>query len=150
MVSLCVGSVVDADPRVTSPAPSKTATSFSAQRGGRLQIGTVADFKPESWPLQIGTVAGFKSEKASAFVWDLHGKRRLPFTGGPALKIVSTSPPDGHPIFHRGSLLPSNPAIGQLLPTYDIRPQVVEHPVAFVGVDHEYKMPDIGRSNRRG
>ena len=49
---------VDADPRGTSPVPSKAATTLayparwpaSYRNGGRFQIGIVAAFKSERWP----------------------------------------------------------------------------------------------------
>ena len=41
---------IDADPRVISPVPFKAPASLTAGEGGRLQIGTVAAFKSESWP----------------------------------------------------------------------------------------------------
>jgi hypothetical protein len=51
----------------------KPAATLTTQRGGRLQIGTLAAFKSESWGrLQIGTVADIKSKKVAAFSWNLH------------------------------------------------------------------------------
>src|SRR5438552_9954223 len=41
---------IGGDPRATSPVPSKAAATLALPRGGRLQIGTVAAFKSESWP----------------------------------------------------------------------------------------------------
>src|SRR5271165_2468557 len=87
MVSLCAGiyspppvdrgsrRAADADPRVTSPVPSKAPTALAYRRGGRLQIGTVAAFKSESWPAsnrnggrhQVGKGGRLQLESAEDF-----------------------------------------------------------------------------------